>query len=51
MREACPGVPVSLSTSAAIERDPERRHALVAGWTELPDLVSANQGEPGIGEL
>jgi uncharacterized protein (DUF849 family) len=51
VREACPGVPVSLSTSAAIERDPERRHALVAGWTEPPDLVSANQGEQGIGAL
>lgn len=48
VRAACPGIPVSLSTSAAIEPDPERRHALVAGWTELPDLVSANQGEEGI---
>jgi uncharacterized protein (DUF849 family) len=51
VRAACPGVPVSLSTSAAIEPDPERRRALVAGWTELPDLVSANQGEEGIGAL
>jgi uncharacterized protein (DUF849 family) len=51
VREACPGVPISLSTSAAIEPDPERRHALVAGWTELPDLVSANQGEEGIEAL
>ena len=51
VREACPGVPISLSTSAAIEPDPERRHALVGGWTELPDLVSANQGEEGIGAL
>ena len=50
-RQACPGVPISLSTSAAIEADPERRHALVAGWTELPELVSANQGEEGIGAL
>jgi uncharacterized protein (DUF849 family) len=48
VRAACPGVPLSLSTSAAIEPDPERRHALVATWTELPDLVTANQGEPGI---
>jgi uncharacterized protein (DUF849 family) len=51
VREACPGVPVSLSTSAAIEGDPRRRVGLVAGWTELPELVTANQGEPGIGEL
>ena len=48
MRAACPGAPVSLSTSDAIEPDPERRHALVAAWTELPDLVTANQGEAGI---
>jgi uncharacterized protein (DUF849 family) len=51
MRAACPGAPVSLSTSAAIEPDPERRHALIAAWTELPDLVTANQGEEGILEL
>ncbi len=44
----CPGVPVSLSTSAAIEPDPERRYALIAAWTELPNLVTANQGEDGI---
>jgi uncharacterized protein (DUF849 family) len=51
VRAACPGVPVSLSTSAAIEPDPERRRALVDGWTELPELVTANQGEAGIVEL
>jgi uncharacterized protein (DUF849 family) len=51
VRAACPGVPVSLSTSAAIEPDPERRLALVAAWTDLPDLVTANQGEEGILEL
>jgi uncharacterized protein (DUF849 family) len=51
VRAACPGIPVSLSTSAAIEPDPERRHALVAGWAELPDLVTANQGEEGIAPL
>jgi uncharacterized protein (DUF849 family) len=48
IRAACPGVPISLTTSAAIEADPARRHRLVEGWTELPDLVTANQGEPGI---
>jgi len=51
VRAACPGVPISLSTSADIEPDPERRLALVAGWTELPELVTANQGEEGIAEL
>jgi uncharacterized protein (DUF849 family) len=51
IRAACPGVPISLTTSATIEPDPRRRLELVAGWTELPDLVTANQGEPGIVEL
>jgi uncharacterized protein (DUF849 family) len=34
-----------------VEPDPGRRFALVAGWTVLPDLVTANQGEDGILEL
>jgi uncharacterized protein (DUF849 family)/adenine/guanine phosphoribosyltransferase-like PRPP-binding protein len=51
VRAACPGVPVSLTTSADVEGDPRRRLELVAGWTELPDLVTANQGEEGIVEL
>jgi uncharacterized protein (DUF849 family) len=51
VRSRCPGVPISLSTSADIEPDSELRLALVGGWTELPDLVTANQGEPGILEL
>ncbi|HEY1356744.1 MAG TPA: 3-keto-5-aminohexanoate cleavage protein [Thermoleophilaceae bacterium] len=51
VRAACPGVPISLSTSAEIEADPERRLALVAAWTELPELVTANQDEAGIVEL
>jgi uncharacterized protein (DUF849 family) len=48
VRAVCPGIPVSLSTSADIEPDPERRRALVARWMELPELVTANQGEDGI---
>lgn len=51
VRAVCPNVPISLSTSVAIEPDPERRLTLVSAWTELPDLVTANQGEPGIREL
>jgi uncharacterized protein (DUF849 family) len=51
VRAACPGVPISLSTSAEIEPDPVRRRALVAAWTELPELVTANQGEDGIVDL
>ena len=51
LRVACPGIPLSLTTSAAIEPDPERRFALISAWTELPDMVTANQGEAGTVEL
>jgi uncharacterized protein (DUF849 family) len=51
IRAECPGVPVSLTTSAAIVADPEERFRLVDAWRELPDLVTANQGEAGIVEL
>lgn len=51
VRATCGGVPISLSTSSDIEPDPERRRALIAGWTVLPELVTANQGEAGIREL
>jgi uncharacterized protein (DUF849 family) len=51
VRDACPGIPISLSTSAGIEPDPKRRYELIAAWTELPDLVTANMGEEGILEL
>lgn len=51
VRAACPDIPISLSTSEGIEADPARRLELVGGWTELPDLVTANQGERGIVEL
>lgn len=51
IRATCGAVSISLTTSAEIEPDPVRRYELVSAWTELPDLVSANQGEPGIVEL
>src|SRR5215475_4810603 len=52
IRAACPGVPISQTTALYIAGDdPERRLALVAGWTELPELVTANLGEEGIVEL
>jgi uncharacterized protein (DUF849 family) len=51
IRAACPGVPISFTTSARVEPDPKKRNLLVASWTELPDLVTANMGEEGILEL
>jgi uncharacterized protein (DUF849 family) len=51
IRRACPDIPISMTTFAAIEPDPDARYATVAAWTDLPDLIPANQGEDGITEL
>jgi uncharacterized protein (DUF849 family) len=51
VRQACPGVQISLSTAAYVEPDPARRLDLVRSWSELPDVVSANVFEDGIIEL
>ncbi|MFY9854633.1 MAG: 3-keto-5-aminohexanoate cleavage protein [Terracidiphilus sp.] len=51
VRILCPETPISLTTSAAIVKDPGERFNIVEAWEEMPDLVSANQGEPGIVEL
>lgn len=51
VRALCPGAPISLTTSATIERDPQRRFRIVEGWEVLPELITANQGESGIVEL
>jgi len=51
IRALCPGVPVSLTTLAAIVADPVERFRMVEAWEELPELVTANQGEAGIVEL
>jgi uncharacterized protein (DUF849 family) len=51
IRAVCPGTPISLTTSATIVPDPAERLRILHAWTEVPNLVSANQGEPGIVEL
>lgn len=51
IRKICPEIPVSVTTSASIEPDPVKRLTLVQSWTELPELVTINQGEEGILEL
>jgi uncharacterized protein (DUF849 family) len=51
IRRLCPGVSVSLTTSATIEPVPGKRLNIVKAWTEFPDLVTVNQGEEGIVEL
>ncbi len=51
IRRLCPGTPISLTTSVTIVPDAKERFRVVAAWEEMPDLVTANQGEPGIVEL
>ena len=52
IRSLCPETPISLTTSAAIAGDPRERFSIVeTTWEEMPDLVTANQGEAGILEL
>ena len=47
IRAAAPGLPVGLSTSEAIVRDPFARAAAVKSWREPPDFVSVNLSELG----
>lgn len=49
LRAAC-GLPVGVTSGAWIEPDPERRAALVAGWT-APDFASVNLYEPGYADV
>ena len=51
IRALCPETAISLTTSASIVGDPGERFRIVKAWEEMPDLVTANQGEPGIQEL
>jgi uncharacterized protein (DUF849 family) len=47
IRAAVPGMPVGLSTSEAIARDPFARAAAVKTWRQPPDFVSVNLSELG----
>lgn len=51
VRERVPGTLISLTTSLDVDPDPERRRYLISRWRELPDLVTANMGEPGIVDI
>lgn len=51
IRALCPETPISLTTSATIVGNPRERFSIVEAWEEMPDLITANQGEPGIPEL
>jgi uncharacterized protein (DUF849 family) len=47
IRAAVPGMPVGLSTSEAIARDPFARAAALKTWRQPPDFVSVNLSELG----
>ncbi len=51
IRGVCPGIPISLTTSATIVANPVQRFRVIEAWSEMPDFVTANQGESGIVEL
>lgn len=51
IRSAVPGVPISMTTSSTILADPADRLQAVRSWSDLPDLVTVNQGEDGITAL
>jgi uncharacterized protein (DUF849 family) len=51
VRATCPGIPLNVTTFAEIVPDARARLALIEQWTELPDLVSANQGEEGVDDV
>ncbi|WP_032377200.1 3-keto-5-aminohexanoate cleavage protein [Rhodococcoides fascians] len=51
VRQVCPATPLNVTTFAAIVEDPRERLELISGWTELPDLIAANQGEEGIDDI
>ncbi len=51
IRDACPGVPVGLSTGAWMAPDPRARLGLIDAWTVLPDFVSVNLSESGVADL
>jgi uncharacterized protein (DUF849 family) len=47
IRAAAPGLPIGLSTSAAIDRDPFARAAAINGWRQRPDFVAVGLSEVG----
>jgi uncharacterized protein (DUF849 family) len=50
IQQACPGLPVGVSTGAWIEPDADRRVRHVRDWS-APDFASVNLSEPGHAEV
>jgi uncharacterized protein (DUF849 family) len=51
IRAAAPGLPIGISTSAAIDRDPFARAAAISALRHPPDFVSVNLWEVGWGGI
>jgi uncharacterized protein (DUF849 family) len=51
VREACPGIPVGVSTAAWIEPDLRSRLSKLDAWSVLPDYASVNLSEEGALEV
>lgn len=47
IREACPGLPISVTTGAWIIEAPDERRRAIETWTVLPDYASVNVHEDG----
>ena len=47
IRNACPGIPMGVSTGSWIVPDLDKRLALIRAWTVLPDFASVNLHEAG----
>jgi uncharacterized protein (DUF849 family) len=47
LRARLPGTLIGISTGSWIERDDDRRLAMIDGWRELPDHASVNLQEAG----
>jgi uncharacterized protein (DUF849 family) len=47
LNAAVPGIPISLSTSARAEPDPDRLVSLISSWDVLPDLATVDLWQEG----
>jgi len=47
LRNACPGIPVGVTTGLWIFSNPAARLSTVSAWSTLPDFASINIGEAG----
>jgi uncharacterized protein (DUF849 family) len=51
LRQACPGIEISVTTGFWVTGDAKKRLDAIHAWTELPDTASVNISEPGAADL